>query len=92
MIKLNKLDVCPTVSENNSSCRRRAEDVTASTIREGEAYLSGNEAGRVNARREYLGFDKVIANVFHLTNVKSQTILCSETGLPTKAEKARKIG
>lgn len=62
-----------------------------STIREGEAHLLGNEAGQVNARREYLGFDTVISNAFHLPDVKSQTRLCNKPGLPTKAEKARRI-
>lgn len=92
MIKLNKLNVCPTVSENNSSCWKIAEDVIVSTTREAEAHLLGNEAGQVNARREYLGFDMVIYNAFHLTDVKSQSRLYSKPGLPTKAEKARKIG
>lgn len=63
-----------------------------STVREAEAHLLGNEAGHVNARREYLGFDTVIYNAFHLTDVKSQARLCSKPGLSIKAEKARKIG
>lgn len=92
LIKLNKLDVCSIVSENNSSCRRRPEYVIMSTIREGETHLLGNEAGWVSAGREYLGFDTVISNAFHVPDVKSQTRLCSKPGLPTKAEKARKIG
>lgn len=91
-VKLNKLDIHPTASENNSSCTRGAKDVTMSTIREGEAHLLGKEAGQVKARREYLGFDMVISNASHLTDVKSNTGLCSKPGLPTKAEKARKIG
>lgn len=89
---MNKLDACPAISENNSSWRRKTEDVIVSTIREGEAYLLGNEAGQATAEREYLGFNKVISNAFHVTGVKSQTRLCSKPGLPTKAEKARKIG
>lgn len=89
---MNKLHVCPIVSENNSSCRRRPEYVIMSTIREGETHLLGNEAVQVNARRKHLGFDTVISNTFHSPDVKSQTRLCSKPDLPIKAEKARKIG
>jgi len=71
---------------------RRAEAVIVPAIAEAEAYLLGTEAGQVPAGRAYLGFNRVIPNIFHAMAVKSQTSLCSKPCLITETEEASRIG